>query len=250
MSDRATKLPIRLVPRRGGQILALVFSGFFFGFSVLWMASAAGIVDLDGEGFISRPADGGWIERLFPLFGLPFALIGIAGLARAVLKMLPGSPCYHLEISGRGLLVRSLFKQRRHAWAKLPEFRTIAVERRTKNGTRVEHYTVATETGSALADAPRNSAQEREVLRVFADEYGARNGKEDAYALTAWLNQLRERAVESRLDGDELVEVPEGFRASVISVAAAPSMPLAGRSAPVIQQSGKRDERPPTVVRR
>jgi len=249
MEQTGVRLPIRLVPRKGSQVFMLVFFGFFFGFSIFWMAGAAGILDLN-EGTINFPTSGDWIGNLFPLFGLPFAAVGICGLAVTLLKMRPNSPNFHLEVSSQGLLIKSLFKRQQHDWSTLPVFETIKVERRTKNGKSISYYTVATERAAPPADAPRGSTHQREVVRILADEYGAKNGKGDADDLTTWFNQLRVMAADRRLDANEVVEVPEGFRATAISVAAAPAMPLTGRSAPVIEQTDKRNERPPTVVRR
>lgn len=244
MSEGAQRLPIRLVPRKGQQIGMLIFFAVFFGFSVFWMAAAAGVLDLN-NGTISWPRPGDWIGNLFPLFGLPFAFVGLSGMAAALMKMRPNSPNFHLQLHGQGLLIKYLFKLRQHDWSALPRFETIRVERRTKNGKRISHYTVATET--MPADGPRGSTHQREVVRILADEYGARNGKDDADALTAWLNHLRDLARDRQLDENAMVEVPEGFRATAISVAEGPA-PLAGRSAPVIQ-AGNRTQRRPTVDR-
>lgn len=240
MEPTNAKLPIRLVPRKGQQIGMLIFFMVFGGFAIFWMAGAAGILDLDNW-TINWPRSGDWMGNLFPLFGLPFAVIGFYGIAVSLMKMRPNSPNFHLQIHSEGLVIKSLFKLRRHDWSALPPFETIKVERRTKNGKSISYYTVATE------NAPGGSTHQREVVRVLADEYGARNGKDDADALTAWFNQLRALAQEGRLSANELVDVPEGFRATAISVTAGPA-PLAGRSAPVIQ-TGNRIQRPPTVDR-
>lgn len=249
MEQSSLKLPIRLVPRKGQQIGMLIFFSFFLGFSIFWMAGAAGVLDTE-DWTINWPRSGDWIGDLFPLVGLPFAFVGLGGMAVAVMKMRPNSPNFHLQLHSEGLVIKSLFKLRRYDWPALPPFETIRVERRTKNGKRISYYTVATENAPAPADAPRGSTHQREVVRILADEYGAKNGEGDADALTAWFNQLRELARDGRLDANEVVAVPEGFRATAISVREAPRGPLAGRSAPVIQQADNRNERPPTVVRR
>src|SRR5262245_39715410 len=103
MMDPTMRLPVRLLPRRGQQIGVLAFFGFFLGFSIFWMAGAAGILDLN-EGEINFPPPDGWAANAFALFGLPFAFAGICGMAVATLKMLPNSPFYHLEIDSEGLL--------------------------------------------------------------------------------------------------------------------------------------------------
>lgn len=228
------KLPIRLLPRKGHQIGLIAFFGFFLGFSLFWMAGASRVVDLD-DFTLHIPPPGGWAAASFGLFGLPFAAVGLCGIAGALLRMLPDSPYYHLEINADGLLVRSLFKQTRHAWRDLPAFETLQHKRRTKNGTRISWYTVAMEAVSPESGMERDASHQREVLRIDADGYGAKNGEQDAADLAAWLNQLRAMALDKRLSPNEIVAVPEGFVGNAVTVAAA----LGGRT-----------ERTATVVRR
>jgi hypothetical protein len=236
MDQNVVELPIRLLPRKGQQIGMLAFFGFFFGFSIFWMAGAAGIIDLN-EGTINSSTSGDLVGNLFPLFGLPFAAVGICGLARAVLKMLPGSPYYHLEINAEGLLIRSPFKQNRYAWRELPVFETLERRRRTKNGTRINWYTVAMEGAPLEPGMEPGATHQREVLRIDADEYGAKNGQQDAADLAAWLNRLRELALDKRLAPNEEVEVPEGFRGNAISaMASASRLPRAQRTQTVVRR--------------
>ena len=214
--DQRLQLPIRLLPRRGHQVLQIAGFGFFLGFAIFWMAGAAGILDMN-EGTLHIPPPGGWAANSFALFGLPFAAGGLCGIAVAVLKMLPGSPCYHLEINGEGLLIRSLFKQRRYAWRELPAFETLEQRRRTKSGTRTSWYTIAMEGAPLESGMEADASHQREVLRIDADEYGAKNGEQDAADLTAWLNNLRQIAQDKRLSPNEMVEVPAGFGANAVS---------------------------------
>jgi hypothetical protein len=187
MEQTPLQLPIRLLPRKGHQLGLIAFFGFFFGFSVFWMGGASGILDLD-NGAIHIPPPGGWAASTFGLFGLPFAVIGICGIGGALLRMLPSSPYAHIEINADGLLVRSLFKQTRHAWHDLPAFETLEHKRRTKNGTRISWYTVAMEGAPLEPGMARGASHQREVLRIDADGYGANNGEQDAADLAAWLN--------------------------------------------------------------
>jgi len=233
MVEAASRLPIRLLPRKRGQIVPIIFFGVFLGFAIFWTTMAA--VMTGKANFSDDQSPEFWLAKLFPFFGVPFMLIGAGGIARAVLKMLPGSPYYHLEIGSEGLLIRSLFKQQRHAWRALPPFDTLERRRSTKNGTRIEWYTVAMESLPPKPGMEPGASYQREILRIFADEYGAQNGQQDAADLAAWLNQLRERAIDQRLSPDEPVEVPPGFLANAI---ATPS------------QLGGPTQRTPTVVRR
>lgn len=222
MEQTSFSLPVRLVPRKGQQLALTGFFGFFLGFSVFWMGGASGILDLD-NGAIHIPPPGGWAASAFGLFGLPFAIIGICGIGGALLRMLPNSPYYHLEINADGLLVQSLFKQTRHAWRDLPAFETLEHKRRTKNGTRTSWYTVAMEGAPLEPGMERGASHRREVLRIDADGYGANNGEQDAADLAAWLNHLRELARDKRLAPDQSVEVPEGFRGNAIPAIASES---------------------------
>lgn len=216
MNAFTLSLPIRLVPRKGQQIGMLLFFMVFFSFALVWMAGAAGVLDLD-DGTLRLPPPGGWAGAAFALFGLPFAAVGLGGMAVAILKMRRNSPYYHIAIDSSGLTVKELFKFRRFDWDKLPGFETIKVERRTKNGRSISHYTVATEL------LPDNS--QREILRIRADDYGAKSGQEDAEALAAWFNQLRDLALDHRLHAQTDVPVPEPFRATAIAVSARPAQP-------------------------
>lgn len=233
MNQPESRLPIRLLPRKRGQIPKLPFSGFFLGFAIFWTAMAAGMTGR--ADFDDAQGPELWLSRKFPLFGVPFMLVGAVGIARAVLKMLPGSPYYHLEIGAEGLLLRSLFRQQRFAWRDLPPFDTLERRRNTKNGVRIEHYTVAMQSAAPEPGAKSGATDQREVLRIFADEYGANNGAQDAAELATWLNRLRELALDRRLTAGEQVEVPEGFRASAMSVSSSPHA-IAQRSATVVRR--------------
>lgn len=235
MDQAPLHLPIRLLPRKGIQLGLIAFFAVFFGFSLFWMSGASGVVDLD-NGAVHIPPPGGWAQGAFGLFGLPFAIVGFCGIAGAVLKMLPNSPYYHIEINADGLIIRSLFKQTRYAWRDLPAFETLERRRRTKNGTSISWYTVAMERAPPEPAMKVGSSHQREVLRIDADGYGAKKGEEDAADLAAWLNHLRELARDDRLSPNEMVEVPAGFAANAITVAASP---LRGQT-----------QLTPTVVRR
>ena len=226
------QLPIRLLPRRGHQVLQIAGFGFFLGFAIFWMAGAAGVLNMD-EGTLHIPPPGGWAANSFALFGLPFAAGGLYGIAVAVLKMLPGSPCYHLEINAEGLVIRSLFKQRRYAWRALPAFEMLEQRRKTKSGTRTSWYTIAMAGAALEPGMDADATHQREVLRIDADEYGAKNGEQDAADLTAWLNNLRQSAQDKRLDPTEMVEVPAGFSANAVS--AQPRLGAAKRTPTIVR---------------
>jgi hypothetical protein len=177
MDQVGETLPIRLLPRKRGQMIPIIFFGIFLGFAVFWTTMAATMTGKASFGDAGTPEF--WLSKLFPFFGLPFILIGAGGIGRAILKMLPGSPYYHLEIDANGLMIRTPFKQRRYAWRELPEFDTLERRRNTKNGVRIDWYTVVMESLPPKPGMPDGSSYQREVLRIFADEYGAKNGQQE-----------------------------------------------------------------------
>ncbi len=228
-----TRLPVRLLPRRGAQILPIVVFGFFLGFALFWMAGASGVLDLD-EGTIHFPPPGGWADAAFSLLALPFAIGGLCGIAGALLKTMPGSPYHHLEISAEGLVIRTLFKQRRFPWRALPAFERLEHRRKTKNGTRTYWYTVSIENAPLEPGMEVGATHTREVLRIDANEYGAKDAEQDALDLATWLNELRALAVDNRLSAHEPVQVPAGFIANAVVVPGRPG--AAGRTATVVRR--------------
>jgi hypothetical protein len=150
-------------------------------------------------------------------------LVGAGGIGRSILKMQPGSPYYHLQVDADGLMIRSLFKQRRHAWRDLPAFETLKVRHSTKSGVTIFWYTVAMESLPPKPNMPPGSTYQREVLRILADEYGASDGEKDAGDLAGWLNGLRQLAIDQRLMPNAQVGVPAGFIANAINVGASTS---------------------------
>jgi hypothetical protein len=231
--EQPSRLPIRLLPRKRGQIGRIIVFGIFLGFAIFWTTMAATMI---GKADFSDPQSPEfWLGKFFPFFGVPFMLIGAGGIAGALLKMLRGSPYCHLEIGSEGLLIRALFKQKRYAWRELPAFETLERRRRTKSGVSIQWYTVAMENLPPKAGMEPGASYQREVLRIFADEYGAKNGQQDAVDLAAWLNHLRRLALDKQLAPNELVEVPPGFIANAVAT----PYPL-----------GAQTDRTPTVVRR
>ena len=74
------------------------------------------------------------------------------------------------------------------------------------------------------------------VIRIDADGYGANNCEQDAADLAAWLNHLRELALDKQLAPDEAVEVPEGFRGNAIPAIASGSGSTRARTQTVVRR--------------
>lgn len=218
-------LPVRLTPRRRSQTFPLLFFGFFFGFSVFWIIGAS---LSDSPTFNDKPVTDPLFRRLFPLFGVPFLLIGLGGLSVAVLKRRPGSPYHHVTLSACRIGARTLFAEKTFDWHQLSAFAPLRVVGSGEDSS-VYYYAVA-------KDARGNLAHPEEALRLSAREYGTGENEMSAAALADWLNQLRSLSRQGVLRDGELVDIPPDFRDRTLSV------PTVQPAAPV--------ERAATVVRR
>ncbi len=239
MEHATLKLPVRLVPRRGAQAGLLALSAGFAAFAVYWIGDEMG----KSWRFAADGAEGldYWLNLLPPLVAAAFLLMCAIGIVRSILKLLPGSPYYHLALYPEGLVIQAPFHRRRFAWGELPAFETIEVRRTSKYGPRYQHFTVARVAGTG-------EGRPRELLRIHADEYGGKKSQEDADALTAWLDALRERGSAGGLKNGDAIEIPQGFRKTATSLTPRlqqrAETPVGGAA-----KSGTRPERPSTVQR-
>jgi hypothetical protein len=197
------RLPIRLVPRKDAQIRPLAHYCVFFVIAVFWIFMARSD---EPPTFGLPPLADPAIQALFPWFGAAFFLVGLVGSASALLKMLPGSPFFHIDLAGDGLTIRRWVTRRHFSWHGVPAFAPMQVERNVKGGIRIDHYTVAMERDE--------TGVPRDVLRIAAGEYGAADAAADATVLSGWLNALRTMALEGRLTG-AVIEVPIAFQPSM-----------------------------------
>lgn len=235
MEQATLKLPIRLAPRRGMQAGLLVLSAAMGAFALYWIPNEFG----ESQRFIADGAQGldYWLNLLPPLIAGVFLVMCAIGILRSILKLLPGSPYYHLALYPEGFVIQAPFRRRRFAWGELAAFETIEVRRSGKYGPRYQYFTVA----RAISDAGRS----QELARVHADEYGGKKSQEDADALTAWLNALRERGIAGKLKNGDAIEIPEGFRQT-----ATPLTPRPQQRANTAKTAQEPDpERRPTVER-
>lgn len=207
-------LPIRLVPRKRVHILLLVFFGFFFAFSVFWIGAALH-PDVRLE-YDDREVTDPAMRQLFPLIGVPFLLFGAGGLSICLLRLLPRSPYYHVEVTAEGLRMRSLNRRSAFAWRDLPAFETLEVVNSDSDGTTRNHFAVAPRPEARVAPT-KSKDDPREIVRVPAEEYGVKDSQEDAQMLADWLNHVRGAALLRRFDG---IEVPEALRPIAISLSA------------------------------
>ena len=224
MEQTSFTLPIRLLPRKGGQLLRIASSIFVTGFSIFWIAMAGGSTWFTDNG----PAEKIWLSNLFPLFGLLFLGVGVWQLASAIAKLLPGSPYHHLEVSSEGLLIRTMRRKQQFGWAELSPFDVSVRERRDGEGDKHhDYYVVALPAADAAKLGDERERYNRAVLRIDAEDFGADDASANAGDLSGWLNMLRESAVNRRLAAREEVPVPPGLRALVWHSGAAPQPGLA-----------------------
>jgi hypothetical protein len=209
-------LPIRLLPRKGGQAIYLLFYAAFTGFAFFWMAKRAGLFESSFPTLAEAFARIGALQFLVLAF---VATVGLKWTVRTCLKILPRSPFYHLEINALGLVVRDVFKKEFFAWRDLAPFETLRVEEKSRKGRPlVNHYTVSMEPLPPPADLESGQSYQHEVLRIFAEEYGAKNDEQDAANLASWLNELRDLALEGKLSTAQSVSIPDGFAGSATAL--------------------------------
>ena len=186
MDQLSETLPIRLKPSKRSQIFNLFFFGFFFLFALLWMirTSQSGITVRFNDVVVTDP----YWRSMYPLLGIPFALIGTCGIAVAVLKMRPNSPYYYLELTADGLTLSTLFTKQSFAWRDLPPFQSLRSVDRSDDSKTITYY-------AAAMEGPADSRNRREILLIEASEYGTKNNEQSAEELAARLNRLRATAL-------------------------------------------------------
>nr|WP_298686430.1 hypothetical protein [uncultured Dongia sp.] len=138
--DSEMRLPIRLIPRRGAVIIGVVFALAWTSFVAVGFSN--GLPDL----FHTETYGDYFTSLRMPSFVLAvMLLVGCYILLMAILRVLPGSPCLHLEVSQAGLKHRRFFKQQNVTWAEIYEFSV--VERMQRSGkSKKRHWWVLAET--------------------------------------------------------------------------------------------------------
>jgi hypothetical protein len=208
MDDVMMKLPLRLVPRKIGAVFRSFFFLFFFGFAVFWTAMASTAI-LSGP-IQNEPFQG--FRYAFPAFGIPFLLIGFFGLASAILKLIPGSPYYHVEISSQGLKVRRGWKIQQFRWSEISPFGLSTKTRSTKGGKITTYWVVALRVADAGYLASDSERYNRSVLKIDTGDYASVDVDNAAVVLVDWLNGIRTDAIERPGHAIDTVAVPPDFR--------------------------------------
>ena len=232
MDETSMRLPIRLLPRKGQQIYRLLFFIFFFTFAVFWIAMAA--TGTLGGHMQSEPLPG--FRYAFPLFGLPFVLVGLVGIASAIAKMLPGSPFSHVEIAPEGITIRKPWKMRRFAWSQLSPFAVSLKARQDDGGRSTTYWVVALSAADTGRLAIQTERYNRSIVQIDAGEYAGGDTDMAASVLSDWLNQIRTAAVEHPGRLPSVVAVPPDFRDGAIELIAASVGAAAAKRSSVIER--------------
>ena len=215
MDDVMRKLPLRLMPRKFGAVLLCFFFLFFFGFSVFWTIMAAtGVMT---GGMEDEPFPG--FRYAFPAFGIPFMAVGFIGLSTGLMKLLPGSPYWHVEIAPEGIKIRRGFKRRQFAWGEISPFGISVRTKSTKGGKVTTHWVVALRRSDESYLADEKQRYSRSVLQINAGEYTHDKAEDAATALADWLNGIRTAAIDRPGRAAVTTAVPPDFRGAVREIA-------------------------------
>jgi hypothetical protein len=221
MDDVVMKLPLRMMPRKFGAVLLCFFFLFFFGFSVFWTIMAT--MGVMSGGMENEPFPG--FRFAFPAFGIPFMAIGFVGLAVALMKLLPGSPYWHVEIAPQGIKVRRGLKLQQFAWSEISPFGISERTRSTKGGKVTTHWVVALRAGDANLLTVEKERYNRSVLQIDAGQYTQDKAEDAAVALVDWLNGIRIEAIDRPGRTGTTTAVPPDFRGAVREIALGAASP-------------------------
>jgi hypothetical protein len=239
MDHTTLRLPVRLVPRKGGQIFPILFFGFFFLFSIFWITLTASAVvsgaPIQGDEIFQK------YPYLFPLGGLPFLLVGIGGVGLAVIKLLPGAPYYHVQLAADGITICKPCKTRRFAWSEISPFAVSVRITRNKNGSTTTYWVVALPAADTARLEVESERYSRSIVQIDSGQY-ARGKEAAASVLSDWLSQIRAEAVEHPGRLPDIVALPPDFRGRAIEVGPAAtgaplSAPAPARRSNVIERS-------------
>jgi len=106
------RLPVRIVPRKEIQV---IYFGFFLAFALITLPML----------YVPRTSPAFYVMLVFML---PFGVIGVCGCLTAVLKSLPQSPYFNIEIDAETFTLRRGFRVRRFQWSELAPFAVSAFQ--------------------------------------------------------------------------------------------------------------------------
>jgi len=234
MEQSTRTLPLRLIPTKGGQIIKIVLGLAFIGVAgiVLQWMDPRQIITASGNFTTLFIA----VMTILPFFVIPLAVIG-----GSALKLLPGSPCYYLQIGPDALVHRQGFRIRRFAWSELSRF-AVYVDKQTTHSrggsesTSKYYYVVAVrpQDEEFLQDSSQRNTYA--IFKISADEYGGGDGAEDANALADWLTEIRQQALTNRGRVLAVLGIPPEFRDTASAPGAAASSVVPGGPSSVIER--------------
>jgi hypothetical protein len=225
-------LPLRLIPRKDSQVLPIFCSLLFLG--VIWLIALK-------HSPMTLVQKHGPIGYLYLLLFAIFFLATIGVLAVSVMKLLPRSPYYYLEIARGGIVLRQGVNTKRFAWSDVSPFvvHIEVITTRNKYGGETKttyYYVVAVPAADVALLQDEGERLSRAIFNIVADEYGAGSNEQDASALADWLTEIRSDALANSGQSAVKVAVPPQFRDTVVSATVQPASPLAKKRASVIER--------------
>jgi hypothetical protein len=185
------RLPMRVVPRKCLQVFLFLFFLAFIGMSLL----------------VFKIPTSSWSGGFYVLiaFMMPFGVIGIVGCTIALLKSMPSSPYYNIQLDADTFTLRQGFKVRRWRWPELAPFALSGIE---QEGGGMAYYVAILAADDAGRRADHFELYNR-ALANLGDYCGS-----DAAAMgdmISWLNAVRSAALKKGCALQE-IEVPYDFR--------------------------------------
>jgi hypothetical protein len=176
MPETIAQLPILLVPRRSYVLFQLFLMLVWCGFVVYW-ADAYLPEFLSGrEPLLQQSLS---LEHLVLLVPVVMLAVGVFGLVRSVLLIIPGNPYVTLAITQDGLAWRHFAIRRQVAWAEIRQFNLT----REKSGKSYKWVLVV----NGATSGGDTGALFKIELGKFLPAFG---GEKQATAAAAWFNSL------------------------------------------------------------
>lgn len=222
MADAQLKLPIRLIPRRSSAYaMALIVPAF--GGVILASYLADLLDDWDRTNMLGA-------IRADPVLAVGLwigAAVVLWTECIAILRALPSSPIFHLEISANGLKTRRLFKERFVDWSQVEALGI--VQRMQKSGkSKRMHWWILAETAEWAADHDIDRRIKMALLAYDTEDLAAAFGTSEAAAddLLKLLNQLKPSTQENR--AATVITLPPSLQGVAVPVGAAASVRKSG----------------------
>jgi hypothetical protein len=211
MEEVSIRLPIRLVPRQGSNFIPILVMILAAAILLWWAANRVGQIWGDG----ARAATGA--DYFYIFFALAFACWVVARTLRAFRRISLGSPEHYLEVSSGGITVRTGQRKQAFPWASLSAFDAVA-RMRISDPIYYEHYVVALPASVDGAPTDLQERYRRAHLRIAVSDFGHDDDAANAEDLAAWLNTLRDLALNHLLRADSEISIPPSLLHAISSL--------------------------------